>query len=139
MVTCLNGQSGEFHDADLYQIVIEVKDAVVRQDTEYLMRYVSPRGTTSIDKNYTYDEIDKAIKDKDSLLYKWLFLNPYSPKVFFDAATDLEIRMYHRDPAIGGIWVTYRPPASQPSDWQECCFYKENGRWYFDGIFFSCD
>ena len=137
MVADLSAQNEGFYDADLYRIVIEVKDAVVRQDTEYLMRYVSPGGTDFIDNHYTYDEIDQAMKDKDSWLYKWLFLNPYSAKVFFDTATDLEIKMYHQDPALGGIWVTYRPPGSQPNEWLECCFYKRNGKWYFAGIF-SC-
>ena len=137
MVAFLNGQKGEFHDADLYRIIIEVKDAVVRQDTEYLMRYVNPRGIDFIDNNYTYDEIDEAMRDKDSWLYKWLFLYPSSPKALFDGVTDLEIRILHQAPEIGGFLVTYRSANSPQPDWEECCFYKEDGKWYFDGIF-SC-
>ena len=77
------------------------------------------------------------MKDKDSWLYKWLFVYPYSPKVFFDGVADLEIKMLHQDPALGGVFVIYRSAASPPSDWQECCFYKKDGKWYFAGIF-SC-
>lgn len=140
MVACLSGQNGEFHDADLYRIVIEVKDAIVRQDTEYLMGYLSPGGTDFIDSHFTYDEIDELMKDKDSWLYKSLFLDPYSEKVFFDGVTDLEILMVHQDPLLGGVLVIYRSrsAAGQPGNWHECCFYKRDGKWYFAGIF-SCD
>ena len=132
MVAGLSAQDEGFYDADLYRIVIEVKDAIVRQDTEYLMRYVSPGGTSFIDNHYTYDEIDEAMKDKDSWLYKeHLDL----AKFFFDGSTDLEIEMKHMGPAHGGVWVRY---SSQERGWLECCFYKRNGKWYFAGIF-SCD
>ena len=118
---------------------MEVKDAVVRQDTEYLMRYVSPRGTYFIDNLYTHDEINELIKDKDSWLYRHLFEGNTSVKSYFVNATELEVKIYPQ--GDDHIFVTYRSldrQGDRPSDYVECCFSKRGGRWYFDGIF-SCD
>jgi hypothetical protein len=128
------GNAAENEDRSYYTLATEVKDAVVRQDINVLLKYVSPSGTYFMDTVYTYKEINEIIGKKDSWLYKHLFAGESSIKTYFKKAKRLKIKITHRND--NAIFVSYQSSNYEPNKWVECCFIRTNGKWYFDGIFY---
>ena len=99
-ISCTGGQ--EQDHSDFYRITMEIKDAVLREDVDYLMKYVAPSGTYFIDAHYTYEEIRELLQGKESWLYKFLFEDEDSVKKYFEDVPDLEIEIMPYGPAEAG-------------------------------------
>lgn len=120
-------------DPQLHKMAWEMRSAVLNMDINYLMKYVAPSGTYFIDNIYSHDDIDKMFRDKNSWLYKHLFVGDTSVKDYFIRAHNLKIIIYKRD--TNAILVSYQSSNFEELKWVENCFIMINETWYFDGIF----
>lgn len=120
-------------DPELHKMAWEMRSAILNIDTAYLMKYVAPSGTYFIDTVYSHEQIERMIMDKNSWLYKHLFIGDNSVKSYFKQAINLNIKIYKRD--TNAIMVSYQSSNFEEVKWVENCFIKINGIWYFDGIF----
>jgi hypothetical protein len=78
-------------DNEIYNIANNLIEAVINKDIEKLMAYVSKDGTWFIDTAYSYDQINKSMKDKDGWLHHHLFIGDKSVKEYFEKAKDIKI------------------------------------------------
>jgi hypothetical protein len=120
-------------DPELHKIALEMKSAVLNMDMAYLINHVAPSGTYFIDTGYSHDQIERLVRDKNSWLYKYLFVDKNSVKNYFKQARDLKIKVFKRD--INSIMISYQSSNFEAHKWIENCLIKINGKWYFDGIF----
>jgi len=126
--------SNENNNPEIDFIAEDVKGAVLRENTNTLMKYVSSAGTYFIDNVYTYEQIEKLLKDKDSWLCKHLFSGENSVKNYFKSSKNLKVKIYNRNNSA--IMLSYQSSNHDAVEWVECCFINISGRWYFDGIFY---
>jgi len=119
-------------------IANELRIAVLNQDIETLLKYVSPGGTYFIDDLYHYSEIKELLYTNDSWLYKHLFVGEKSVRHYFENAENLRIKIDILDEYKDAPMIFYQSSNYKPLNWVECCLIKHGERWYFNGIF-SCE
>lgn len=126
--------SGGNERAEVERLAKVVQGAVVNKDIDKLMQYVHPSGTVFIDAAYTKAEISSLMKDKDSWLYKHLFVGEKSVRTYLLQAKNLKTSVHPQSDTA--MFVFFE--SSNYEKWQESCFIQIDGKWYFDGIF-SCE
>lgn len=136
LISSVYGNDNKNELVELNDIAKNLKEAVIREDGDLLMQYVSPSGTYFIDSVYTFAEIKELLRTKNSWLYKHLFSGENSVKKYFQDAENLKIKIHRRNNEA--IFISYQSSNYDSIKWVECCFIKINAKWYFDGIF-SCE
>lgn len=122
-------------NSTLQNTALQMRLAILNTDTAYLLKFVAPSGTFFIDTVYSRSEIEKMLTDKNSWLFKHLFLGDSSVKSYFKKAQNLKIRIFKRN--TNAIMISYQSSNFDALHWIENCLVKVNDHWYFDGIF-SC-
>lgn len=121
----------------LYKLTMDLENAILQQNVAKLMKYVSPFGITVIDDPYTYEEVNNLIRDKNSWLYKHLFVGERSVKKYFETAENLKIKIHYQTLDSADFMyadVIYQSSNYHWVNWVESCFVysKKDNKWYFD-------
>lgn len=105
-------------EKELRQISIEFKEAVLKNDVQTILKYISKKhGVTCVDDLIPYKEVEQDLHDPNSYLYLYLFepqryneefgkedvIRPMAVKEFFQRATDLRIEVGFMEPERFGF------------------------------------
>lgn len=120
----------------LNKMAKDTRTAILNMDKRYIMKHVSPKGIYFIDTAYSKEQINKLLDDKDSWLYKKLYIGDTSAKYYFENAQDISETIYKR--GKDAIMILYQSGGIDKKSSLESCYIKINGVWYFDGVF-SCE
>ncbi len=136
LLLCFTADAGQEENIviDISKIAETLRTAVINEDTDCLLKYVSPSGTYFIDDVWSYEKVRKSMKDKDGWLFRHLFSNDNSVKNYFLKAKDLHIKVYQQNDK--SVMISFQSSNYDPNDWVECCLIKVKGKWYFDGVFY---
>jgi hypothetical protein len=137
VVPCMTlADDGTLENPALSKMSKDTRTAILNMDKGYIMKHVSPKGIYFIDKVYSKEQINNLLDDRDSWLYKKLYIGETSAKYFFENAHDISEKVYKR--GVDAIMILYQSGGNDKESSLESCYIKVNGVWYFDGIF-NCE
>ena len=137
---------------ELRQTTLEIKDAILKNETKRLIQYIDAVGLICTDSITSYSKVQRMLNDKTSPLYLSLFESEQfakqcgegypaeypaiSDKEFFLKAQDLKIEVSIVESDWAQVEIKSAVPSHSP---RRFMFHRQKGKWKIrEGILTQC-
>jgi hypothetical protein len=126
---------------ELSRIGEDLKNAVLSQDEQRILRYVRKEGIFCIDSLVEFRKVKKDLSDPSSTLYANLF-GPGGMREYFQKATNQSIRVDFVETKgkenLESACLRYESSNYQPENWPEICVSYRDGKWGINNSLYNC-